>query len=195
MIITKETCFWMDLPKLKRCMIDSCNVYHLILRNQYTKEIFLFKVRDFLTTSSVRYAINMVLPECMEYGEYEYFLISNDEWNQDEISVDVVKNTQLHTDKSLLEYDGMFFVSNNKILVTKNFKARIFFDGLPLATKDGEILVGNQASKDDNSEGDITKELTILNRGILKYENQDLLCCEPVKEYKSQTQTYKQYGK
>lgn len=167
MVIAENCCFVLESPKLLRCNLDPCNIYQLVLQHKFTKEIFLFKVRD-LSWNTLRFYFNMQVPDCFPDGEYDYFIISNDEWSTDEINVDIVKHTNLYTDKGLVTLNDKCIIIGDKLLVTKFFKARVFNCGKQL-TYNGDYVIAQQASQDDKAYGDIVKNINILGRGLLKF--------------------------
>lgn len=197
MILVTERCQLVEFPKLEKCRKDPCNIYYLILHNTFTKEITLFKVRDY-NSNRLRYRIYLKLPECFEEGEYTYFIVGHDDWEYDrrKISTNYPEDTQIQTDKGAIAYNGMYLVANGKMLVTSRFKAKVFINDEQAVWGDiSHPIINTFTSKDKRSEGEIVKELNILNTGILKFIPNEPICCDTFEIYEGgETDYFIQYN-
>lgn len=193
MIILSETTQIIHLPKLERCKLDECNLYYLLLHNNYTKELWVFKVRDF-NSNPIRFNIYLEIPECFDEGEYTYYLVSVDDWNTDKLSTNYPTQTQFQTDKEAITTNGMYIISNNKMLVTSKFKAKLLIDGKEI--KDAShLLTAFGESDDEREEGEIVKEVNVLNTGLLKYHLNQKICCNNFINYEGgEHEKYIQYN-
>lgn len=118
--------------------------YKLILQNQYSKEIFIIDLID-VWQNPIRYKFKVTLDDCMTYGTYEYYLINDNSFNLEELNQDIIKNS----------------ISCNDATIIINNKQYILFNGL--------ILTDNS----DECTGELFKSLSILNRGLLRYFEQE----------------------
>lgn len=168
MILTNKKEFWFYPHKLKRCMEDACNLYQVILQNTYTKEVFVYKVRDF-SANNIRFCFRFIMPECT--GDYMYYIVSNNEWDSSEINWDNIDNTNLLTDKTAVTFNGMYLVANGKLVVSKYFKAKATIKEMELP-----ILVESE-SEDERTEGELVTSLDILSKGLLRYTINPFMCC------------------
>lgn len=171
MIYIDNRCFWMIIPKVDRCNLDPCNVYQLILTNVFTKDIYVFKVKDVALTDR-RFNIWVELPECAEYGEYEYYLISNDEWNPIDIDSNIPKDSIKCTDKSAITFNGKYLVAGDYLLVTKFFYTQVSLGDKIVTDNEGNRVLVEQVSEDTNSIDDLYKTLDIIARGMLTYKDE-----------------------
>lgn len=201
MIYTDSPDFYLTIPKINRCKLDGCNVYQLLLHNTYTKEVWMFKVRDsvFLKNftldinpvSETRFQFHMIFPEDMQHGTYEYYILPNGEWEAEDINVDVIDNSYTATDKSGVVNNGQFLVLGDKLLVLSSFEAKVVMNGLSVFLNENTALKHTTTSKDERLEGEIFKCLSIIQRGLIKYEIDTFLRGE-TKEFDNKV-TYKEF--
>lgn len=189
MIYGFGNCFNLHIPKLQKCKLDPCNTYQIIFQNIKTNCIYVFKVRD-LSINNLRYNFFIKVPDCFLTGEYNYFLISEDDWSSCEINSDIVKQTKQYVDKSSLIVNGMKVISNEKLIVLSSFKALLFSNGKSIMIED-DNLVSWLKSNDNSKEGYLYKDLDILNNGIFVYCKEEKIINEP-NEYRTETK-YKVY--
>lgn len=196
MIILDNECSHIVIPKLERCMQDPGNIYFLILHNNYTKEIWMFRLRDY-RGSRMLYIFPVSMPVEFEEGEYTYYLVSKDEWNVERVSIHYPEKSLFVTDKEAVSHGSMYIVSNGDMLVTKYFKAR-------LCVGDTEIHAGGDGKHHERiavtcihegeARGDITREVRILNTGLLKYRRIDGRCEEFIEYDGGEHDHYVQYN-
>lgn len=189
MLIVEKNKVYLHLPVLQRCLLDPCNIYRLILQNNFTKRVFVFRIRALLGNTRVsrfRLSFRFEVAECMDEGEYSYYLVSDENWiNPGNININSVKYSEKTTDKGAILYDDMLLVAGNKIIVTGKFKATVFNnDELLIGNVDGcetdekQMFSVNSRSEDKNVVSDIVKQLNILGTGLLKYYQTKDLCCD-----------------
>lgn len=178
----KENCNNLEiiLPKINRCLIDKENTYTLILRNNYTKRLHIFKVIDRIWTSSItvcrnplRFHFEVCKPECFDSGEYTYYLASFGQWNLLNVDTNNVKAAQIKTrdevlinGKALL-VDGMVLVHHSITGVLASGDSAVYNDGIPLL-----VAINDH---DLPKCGDLYNKLRIICTGILKYSNPDVI--------------------
>lgn len=200
MIILTEKEETIYLPKLERCKLDACNLYYLLLHNNYTKVLWVFKVRDiYANLNPLRFTICFKVPECEEgrapfdEGEYTYYLISYDDFNIDKLSTNYPDRSQIVTDKEAFTYNGLYLVSGDKMLVYSGFKAKVKACDKEIKYGDS-LLIATKKSEDKKAEGKIVTEVSVLNSGLLKYQLNKKICCNNYIEYEGGEQSkFKQY--
>lgn len=189
MIYISGKCAEFSVSRLYRCKDDPCNIYQLILQHIQSKCITIFKVRD-ISINHLRYCFKFELPDCFPSGEYNYFLVSSNEWGKCDLNQEIVKNTRYYADKRALSINGMKIIADNKLLVLSSFKAVLFFGWKKLS--DGEnILITTSKTSNKDKTGDIVETLDILNSGLLRYDFENILPQE-VNEYSTESK-YKVY--
>lgn len=189
MLIVEKNKINLHLPVLQRCLLDPCNLYRFILQNSCTKRVFVYRIQALLGNTKVsnfRLCFRFEVAECMDEGEYTYYLVSDDNWiNPENIDINSVKSSVKWTDKGAILYDDMLLVANNKLVVTGKYKAIVFNkDELLIGNVDGcvtdekQMFLVNSRSEDENVVSDILKQLNILGAGLLKYNRAKDFCCD-----------------
>lgn len=188
MIVIRGNEAMIELPIYEKCKIPECqDVYQLILLHRFTRQVVVFKIRDLnFGWCPVRYKFRFTIPDWVLTGEYTYYLVTTNEWIPSEIDRNFVVDSYRKTDKEAITIDGKFIVIDNKILVTKWFKSKLGWEGDEWQVGCEPILFDND-SKDDSSEGKIVDYMTILHTGIIKYFNEEVICCGPL-EYEGKDQ-------
>ncbi len=183
--------FTMEVPRLKRCKSDRNRYYQVILQSVFTKDIYVIKVKD-VSLNCIRFYLNIQLPCELPAGEYNYFIVTSEDWAADMLDPDIIRKTGYLTDKEAVSNNGMFIVFGDKLLVTKYFRAKLYSGGKAV-TAWGNDFAFKQASQDVRGEGEIIRHLDILGNGLLKYDTAEPIV-ENVKAYKNRKR-YKAYGK
>lgn len=170
MIYIEENNAEIVLPVLKRCKLDPCNLYNFVLHNQYTKELFVFKVRSLSIglIRDLRFHIKLKLPECIQEGTYDYYLFSFDNWDNSSIDIDLPYLTEKVSEKGAITSNNKYIVIDNMMIVTKWFRANVYDDN-GMVISDCVSFVGLEESDDESTISDIVKTPEILSSGILKY--------------------------
>ncbi|MCD8079642.1 MAG: hypothetical protein LUF04_04275 [Bacteroides sp.] len=160
------------IPRIDRCKNDLCNIYQLLLQNRSTKEITIFQLPDYYYGHPVYYGFKIHLPDWIGYGEYDLFLLSDENWDGKDINPDNPRNTIRYTDKGTISANDMLIVVNGLLLVTKHFKGR-WVDAT------GNKVEGNKCSftvdsesKDERLTGETFRCLDIIHTDILKYKHE-----------------------
>lgn len=158
------------IPKVDRCKKDPCNLYQLIWQNKGTKEIEVFKVRDYASISPVYYVFNFRLPEWFEFGEYDLYLVKNWNWSPYKVNEDNIYNTQKHTLKTPVNTNGVLIVSGGKLLVTNRFKARLSDACNNSLLSNGSTIIAYSSSDDKRAQGEIWTYLDIIHTDLAMYK-------------------------
>lgn len=180
------TCF---IPVIQRCK-DCNDEYQLIIMNRMRRCIYVFNLED-ISNNYLRYHFEFDMPECAEKGEYTYYLVCNDQWNNKEIDRNFVLNTIRKVDKSYFTYDGNIIVYNGRVLVTSWLKAALSFEDEPIKIS-GQYIIVDEQSIDNRADGEIVEYLDVLYTGILKYN--DINCCNNGYNGKNQKEYYSYKG-
>lgn len=188
-----------QIPIYMRCKMDWCNLYQLVLQNRLTKEVFVYKLRDFNSNNQVRYTFRFEIQDCMEYGEYTYYLIRNDEWEAIDINTTYVPDSNRLTDKEMVLSNNKFLIVGDKLVVLPFTRVKLIdASGCDLSS-DGSYLTTKKESDDCRITGELETCIELLATGLFKYENTDDIPIIPVKDntsYKSDARkTYKTYSK
>lgn len=169
------------LPKVNRCRLDPCNLYQLILQNKATKEFTIFKIRDYSTNNPMYFVCYFDIPEWFEAGEYEMYFVKSNEWVPGQINEDNVYDSVVMTDKTPVAMHGILLMSGDRLLVTKNFKAKLADISNTGVKSRGYEIVSYTDSKDMRATGEIWTYLDVLFTDIVKYKQveNDLNIIEP----------------
>lgn len=192
MVYTTDKNFILELPKVDKCKLDRKCIYMFIIQNTFTKDIWLYRVRDWNILNPLRFQFKMCFQENMPKGEYEYYLVSDEHWQYGELDVNNVRKTQVITDKSFLKLGNHFLLANNKLLVINSFKEVVTKDGYPVLIGKDLGLKTIKKSKDKRSEGELYRSLSIISSGLIKYEPKHLFKDESIKEFDYQP-IYKEF--
>jgi hypothetical protein len=176
MIITSDKEFFLQLPIFQKCNLDPCNKYLILLQNNFTKECWLFKVLNFSNNHKLRFLFRFDIPKCMERGEYTYYLITNNDWDIDNINIDNIKNSVDITNKMAITNDGLYIINYNVMLVTSGFKALLYDCDDIIVNDKVPLQFEFNTTKDDD--GFIVKYLNIIQTGLFKYVESNKICCE-----------------
>ncbi len=207
MIQIDSNCSYIQLPKTDRNKLDKDNLYYLILHNNYTKDVWLFKVKDLkpndyqlwtagdIHTNDIRFLFKLEIPQEFEQGEYTYYLVSYDDWEICDLDTNFPQKSVITIpDKSILSYNGMHIIANNRLLVTNQFKAMAVSNGIAgVFESPGTRIVANNYSDDTSAYGEITKNIKILNTGLLKYHLHNTVCDEYLQYDGGEQDNYIQY--
>lgn len=154
--------------------------YYLILHNNYTKEIWLFKVIDD-SIVNLRYAFHVKFPDEFKDGEYNFYLVSATDFDYDDLSSDYPDKSVIMAKKEAITIDDMYIIFDNKMLVTNKFKAKVYNNDR-LLFDDTEVIYTFE-SKDKSSSGYISKQFDVLSTGLLRYDKPERICCETKSDY------------
>lgn len=160
------------LPKVDRCKLSCWDIYQLIIQHKSTRQIFIFKVRDYAPCNPVRFHFYISFPQCMPVGEYDLFIVSGDIWKVEELDPVFPKKTTLSytTDKTPVMIGGQFIVSDRKILMSSQTKA-IIGDHFGALEVDGDYIITTIPSQDRRATGEIaqTECIDIIQTDLLKF--------------------------
>lgn len=176
MVIVNSNSEYIEIPKLLRCRQNDCNIYLLILHSNYTKDVWVFKVRDF-RFNDIRYLFYMEFPEGFCENEYNYYLVSYDDKITEDLITSFPQFTNIQADKYSVTFNDMFLIVNNKIIVTNKFKAILTNECNEIKFDDYGIKASFE-TPDKSSTGDLVTGLCILNSGLLKYHTPEKICCD-----------------
>lgn len=154
------------LPRIDRCKGDCCNLYQLIFQNLATKDVTVFKLRDYSQGNPSFYRFSIVVPEYLKTGEYKIFLVSAAEWCRDEIDVNAPQRTERVTDKEAITANDAYLVFNGKLLVTGYFRAEVI-DASGEVTSDGQHIHVRGKSQDERPCGEISKSVDVIHTDLL----------------------------
>lgn len=194
MIIVQKEEEIIYIPINQRCKIDKCNIYQLIIYDRYEKCTLVYKLQN-ISFDPIRFAFKIILPDYFTDGhEYTYYLVNTNEWTPKDINKNYVTNTRRTTDKQAISKDGLYIISNGKMLVTSFFKAKLMQEDEKI--KEGEyVVLVNDKSKDMRAYGDIVDSLSILDIGIMKYIKPSPAICKDHCKYTSGHNEYVSYKK
>lgn len=178
------------LPRLDRCKNDHCNLYQLIIQNKANKEITVFKLRDCNYDNPIYYGFNFFLPDCVTPGEYDLYLVSNDEWEKGEINMDRPKDTIRTPNIGAIDSNGGILIAGDYLITNGIFKARFFDSELTQLTSENIGLLIH-AESEDHSSGELCKHLCLIHTDLLKYKCDKVDYIEP-NTYKTRG-VYKEY--
>lgn len=157
------------VPKVNRCKSGYCNIYQIVLQNKATKEIIIYKVRDYSSGNPVHYLFNFLVPDWLEYGEYDFYLLPDSDWFNEEIDQDNPSTSVRSVDKGGITANGRFLVSGNTLIVTSNVKAKMYdHTGQVVSGKKGYLVTAQ--ARDTDPCGDICKGIEIIHTDLLKYK-------------------------
>lgn len=151
----------------------------------------MFKLRDYSSCNPLYYLFKFVVPDCMVHGEYDLYLMSNDNWDITEINPDSPKSTSRQTDKTPLEFNGQLLISNGKLVVTSLQKALVI-------GHDGTMFpfIANAYSEDERIESEAVKEVDVIHTDLLKYKPEWYECASERIEYQSEARNqYTEYDR
>lgn len=185
MIIVKERDNIINIPKLSPKHVDNCNEYFLILKNDFTKAVFVFKVRD-INSSPLYYCIKLSIPGCMSAGDYTYFLTRYDPlFEEAEFNNNCPEKTSIVSDKTFIMSKGRYRISKGRYIVSGRRKAILTYCGLPIVNK-GRPRIVKTKTKDRRAEGYLETTLCVLQSGKLNYPKN---CCKDA-TYRSENLIY-----
>lgn len=191
MIYSSDNKYLFHIPILEKCKVAKCGKYRLILRHNATKEVFVFRIND-IGNNKIRICFNFEFPEFMCFGEYDYYLVSDDNWFPEDINMYDVRNTVKSTDKEAVTANDMYIVHDEKLILTKWFKAYIYDDGKPIVKGD-KCIVGDGESDNSEEYGNLYNELDILSSGVLYFKEYEPFCCSPFTTYDDNRKPDKMY--
>lgn len=175
MIHTKEKHIQLIIPKLDKCNVACSGVYQLIIQNTYTKEAWMYKVRDFSLGNKLRYEINFEFMDEMDTGTYQYYLLPDGEWSTDQINVNDVRETSEMILNDALCVNGSYLVACGKLLVVGQYEAALTEGCNQIVQEDGSFLSVTMRINDQAPEGEIYPRIKIIATGLIKYERFTLL--------------------
>lgn len=165
------------IQKLETEKLDPSNIYQLVIEDLYTKEIILYKVKDLTTLNPIRYTFDITE---LKPGNYKYYLISNEEWELDDLYWDNIKKSQVIIDNGAVTANCEYLVFNGFLLVTDKFATalELYNDGCESA-----YIMQSEKSENKYTCGSIVKKcMYILNTGIFNVPS--IESCDEVIEYK-----------
>lgn len=163
MIYLKENKNIIYLPKLLGCDPEESE-FQLIIQNRYTKQTIIYEVND-LDNNPLRYKFEIDMDYCTSNGEFEYFLVTRNDWKYNELNTNIIKNTQHLIDATALNINNEFIIYDNFLVVVNNFKS-------DYVDEDGNYTPLG-------IEGDICKTIYIWSRGLARYNHKDILPSKP----------------
>lgn len=182
------------IPRINRCGDSDCRIFQLVLQKRSTNKLFVFKLRDYAFKDSIRHHFKFAVPDEMDLGEYNLFLVSSGEWQQAELNDLFIKDTFRQTDKGAITINGQYIVSNGRILVTKNKKSELKklndFTG-----RTGIYYTFTEQSKDPRVEGELFEEIDIIYSGLLKLVPDELTSIDNyVERVNTKNNKFVEYG-
>lgn len=158
------------VSRVDRCKNDPCNIYQFIIQNKATKEIVIFKLRDYACYNPIYYQFRFEIPEWLEYGEYDMYLVKNWDWNPKSINEDNIYNSYRKTDKSAIGNNGLKFITGNTLIVTSLFKAKMIDITESKLKANGFDLIAYTKSDDNRPVGEIWTYIDVIFTDIAKYK-------------------------
>ena len=158
------------VPRVDRCKNDPCNIYQLVMQNKATKEIVIFKLRDYACYNPIYFQFRFNIPEWFKYGEYDVYLIKNNDWQPPSVNEDNICNSCRKTDKSVIGSEGLKFIAGNTLIVTSLFKAKLVDVTESRIKSNGLDLIAYTKSSDNRPAGEIWTYLDVIHTDLAKYK-------------------------
>lgn len=156
------------LPRVDRCE-NSCNgIYQLIFHHLATKQLIIYKVRDWFPCNPAYYRFEFFITNYMQYGEYKVYLIRNSDWYPDELKINDIAGSIRYAGKDPVSINGHYIISNGKLLMTRKLSG-ILTDHYKPAIANNQAIIVNYNSCDDRAEGDICEGIDIISTYLAKY--------------------------
>lgn len=168
------------MNKINRCALDPSNVYQLILQHTSTRDLLLYKVRDYAVNNPVYFSFSFPTADTMQYGEYKVYLIRNSDWHPQEIDIVAIKDSQRNTDKVPITINGYYIISGNTIMMT-NKQKKLIADAYQATEVDGKSIVVNYDGSDERAKGDLSEAIEIIQTDLLKFPQPCDIGCKPEK--------------
>lgn len=199
LMIRETTCNNIEiiLPKLDRCKISDDHTYTLILQNNYTKTLHILKVVDRIWIDQIhvcrnplRFHFDICKPECLEPGEYTYYLCEYGNWNRLNVDTNNVKAASIkNRDEAVI--NGQCILIDGMVLVHHAITGILSSEGQAVIN-DGFGLVVSVNDHDLPEIAHLLTRLTILTNGIFKYSPCDLTL-QGTAQPESESDNYIQY--
>jgi len=172
MIKINENTRRLKIPRVDRCKTNSCDEYNAVLKNTATKEIIVYKLKDYNIKSQSYFYFDFYVPEWLETGTYEFYLTYNYDFFKEHIDSDNIYGSERHVKKAVNILENMIMVEGDSIIVSPEFSARIVDMGHEITTQGCSLL--SLVDSDDQSEGgNLYRKIDIIQVDILYYPCKD----------------------
>lgn len=169
MLVVNSECQTIELYRLRKCDKSELGEYQLILQDTADKELLIFDVTDLNEGKTPRYKFEICFNNvCAHDTTYNYFLVSNEGWETQDIDINFPIDSYYKANKTALSQGCLYLVSHNILLVSNKTKAKLIGNN-GLLTDFKIPLIANSETGDNSPDGMIVRYLDVLNNGLLKY--------------------------